>query len=260
LTAERRTVKTFTLRERPELSDEMERLAEAGWPRFMRQRDELGVGRHWPKLFGDFADWQFAVCDSFDRVVACGHTVPFVWDGTPGDLPESMAEILSRAVAVREAQRRPTALAALAALVDVARRGQGLSRVVVDTMRAMADRWRLDALVAPVRPTLKPAYPLTPMERYVGWTDGEGLPLDPWMRVHARAGASIACVIPRAMVIVGTVAQWESWTDMRFPDTARYVVPGALQPVSIDRERDEGRYEDPNVWMVHALREGAGAR
>lgn len=24
-------------------------------------------------------------------------------------------------------------------------------------------------------------------------------------------------------------------------------------PVTIDRERDEGRYADPNVWMHHAL-------
>lgn len=251
MSAERRTFKAFTLRERPELEDEMERLAQEGWPRFMLQRDELGVGRYWPKLFGDFADWQFVVCDSFDRVAACGHSVPFVWDGTPADLPESIAAILERAFRGRTAQRRPNALSALAALVDVEHRGHGLSRVVIETMREMAARWKLDGLVAPVRPTLKTAYPLTPMERYVRWTDDEGLPLDPWMRVHARLGAAVGAVIPRAMVIVGTVAQWEAWTDLRFPDSAAYVVPGALQPVSIDRERDEGRYEDPNVWMVH---------
>jgi len=40
---------------------------------------------------------------------------------------------------------------------------------------------------------------------------------------------------------------------MRFPDTGDYVVPGALQPVRIDREADSGRYEDPNVWMKHGL-------
>jgi hypothetical protein len=249
----RRTFKTFTLRERPELEDEFERLSEEAWPRFMRQRDELGVGRHWPKLFDDFADWQFFVCDSFDRVVAGGHSVPFVWDGTPADLPESIAAILERAVTARAAERRPTALSALAALVGTQQRGQGLSRVIVQTMRGMATRWRFDALVAPVRPTLKPAYPLASMERYVRWTDEEGLPLDPWMRVHARMDAAVVRVIPRAMVIAGTVKEWEAWTDMRFPDTGSYVVPGALQPVVVDRERDEGRYEDPNVWMRHPL-------
>ena len=249
----RRTFKTFTLRERPELEDEMERLAREGWPRFMRERDELGMGRYWPKLFGDFADWQFVVCDSFDRVVGCGHSVPFVWDGTPADLPESVAEILERAWRVRAEQRRPTTLSALGALVDLKQRGHGLSRLILETMRAMATQWKFDALVAPVRPTGKAAYPLTSMERYVRWTDEEGLPLDPWMRVHSRMDAQIVRVIPRAMVIAGTVRDWEAWTDMRFPDSGSYAVPGALQPVVIDRERDDGRYEDPNVWMLHRL-------
>ena len=249
----RRTFKTFTLRERPELEDEFERLSEEAWPRFMRQRDELGVGRYWPKLFGDFADRQFFVCDSFDRVVAGGHSVPFVWDGTAEDLPESIAAIMERATRARAEQRRPTVLSALAALVGTKQRGRGLSRIIIETMRAMATQWKLDALVAPVRLTLKSAYPLTPMERYVRWTDREGLPFDPWMRVHAPMDAEVVRVMPRAMVVVGTVREWEAWTDMRFPDSGSYVVPGALQPVVIDRERDQGRYEDPNVWMIHRL-------
>jgi hypothetical protein len=39
---------------------------------------------------------------------------------------------------------------------------------------------------------------------------------------------------------------------MCFPESGPYIVPGALQPVIIDRERDVGRYEDPNIWMRHA--------
>jgi hypothetical protein len=38
---------------------------------------------------------------------------------------------------------------------------------------------------------------------------------------------------------------------MKFPQTGDYVVPGALVPVQIDRERDQGIYVEPNVWMVH---------
>jgi hypothetical protein len=49
------------------------------------------------------------------------------------------------------------------------------------------------------------------------------------------------------------VAEWEEWTDMAFPQTGEYVVPGALVPVTIDRERDERRYVEPNVWMRHPL-------
>ena len=55
------------------------------------------------------------------------------------------------------------------------------------------------------------------------------------------------------MVITGTVAEWEEWTHMRFPKSGRYVVPGALEPVVIDRENDLGRYVEPNVWMRHQI-------
>ena len=56
-----------------------------------------------------------------------------------------------------------------------------------------------------------------------------------------------------SMVIYGSVGEWEEWTNMRFPETGKYVVPGALRPVDINRELDEGLYEDPNVWMNHRL-------
>ena len=55
------------------------------------------------------------------------------------------------------------------------------------------------------------------------------------------------------LIVAGTVSEWEEWTGMRFPESGPYVVPGALQPVSMDLERDEGRYEDPNVWMRHPV-------
>lgn len=246
-------LKTYTLTERPRLEDEFERLAEAGWPRFLRQRDELGVGRHWPRLYTTFRDFQLLVCDGADRVVAVGHTVPVVWDETPAGLPDTIVGILESAVEAEKAGRRPTALAALAAITGPAHRGQGLSAEVVKAMAALARQHGLGALVAPVRPTRKSSYPLAPMERYVRWIRSDGAPLDPWIRVHWRLGAELVRVVPRTLVIAGTVSQWEDWTEMAFPDSGPYVVPGALQPVMIDRDRDEGRYEDPNVWMHHRL-------
>lgn len=252
--------RTFTLRDRPELEPEFERLAEEGWPRFMRQRDELGCGRYWPALFTEFADWQLAVCGQFGRVVAVGHAIPFVWDGQADALPPSIAGIMENAAHARAHGRPPTALSALAVLVDRRHRGEGLSRAVLTAMAQLAQGKGLEAFVAPVRPTLKASYPLAGMGQYVKWTDGEGLPFDPWVRTHAKLGAEIVGVLPRAMVIVGTVGAWEEWTAMRFPDSGTYVVPGALQPVTIDRDRDEGRYEDPNVWMRHPMSERRAGR
>jgi hypothetical protein len=64
-------------------------------------------------------------------------------------------------------------------------------------------------------------------------------------------------VAPRTAIATGTVAQWEEWTGMSFPETGEYIVPGALQPVHIDREKDLGRYEDPGVWMRHRITNAA---
>jgi hypothetical protein len=243
-------IKTFTLAEQPDRESDFEELAEAGWPRFLRQRDALGLGRHWPSLYTTWTDYQLIVMEGL-QTLAVGHTVPLSWDGTAEDLPDSMAGILARAEADTAQGRKPTTLAALAALVAPAHRGKGVSAVLLRAMHSLALGTRLGSLVAPVRPTMKDRYPLAPMERYVRWTREDGGPLDPWLRTHWRLGGETLRVIPRAMVIAGSVGEWEDWTEMRMPDSGEYVVPGALQPVTIDRERDEGRYEDPNVWMMH---------
>ena len=41
---------------------------------------------------------------------------------------------------------------------------------------------------------------------------------------------------------------------MAFPESGEYVVPGALEPIRIDRERDLGLYDEPNIWMRHPIR------
>jgi hypothetical protein len=106
-------------------------------------------------------------------------------------------------------------------------------------------------VIAPVRPTLKNRYPLADMADFAGWTRPDGLHLDPWIRTHQRLGASILRPAPRSMVITGTVAEWEDWAKMAFPQTGPYVVPAALDLVQIDREQDLGSYEETNLWMRH---------
>jgi hypothetical protein len=127
-------------------------------------------------------------------------------------------------------------------------------------MRSLAAEHGMNSLVAPVRPTLKSLYPLIPIERYARWQRSDGAPFDPWLRVHWRLGAGYLKAAPEATLITGTRAQWEEWTGMSFPESDEYVVPGALKPVTIDRERDNGPYEDPNIWMRHRIGNSEAAR
>ena len=120
-------------------------------------------------------------------------------------------------------------------------------------MRAIGQSKGFKYLVAPVRPNQKSKYPLISIDDYIKWTNDEGLPFDAWLRVHARVGARIIKPCHEAMTIRGTRAEWEEWTGMKFPQSGQYVIPGALNPMEMNIEKDEGIYIEPNVWMVHEI-------
>lgn len=66
-------------------------------------------------------------------------------------------------------------------------------------------------------------------------------------------GAQQLKIAPNTLTGAASVAQWEKWTGIPMPGSGHYVVPGALQPVTVDTEGDVAVDEDPNVWMKHAL-------
>ena len=144
---------------------------------------------------------------------------------------------------------QPDVLSAMIAVVDRRRHGEGLSRLLLEAMRDLARDAGFSSLIASVRPTWKERYPLIAMERYAWWTRSDGLPFDPWLRVHARLGAELLEVCPASMTVDGLSTEWEGWTGMAFPEDCDYVVPGALVPVVFCDGR--GTYVEPNVWMRH---------
>ena len=194
---------------------------------------------NWGRLYEERSEFQFALVDG-SRVLAEGNTIP------AAGMPATWREALRDGFDADE----PDRLCALAILIDPDFHGRGLSRTMLEHMRGLAHArgWEL---VAPVRPTLKHRYPLTPIERYVEWRRDDGLLFDPWLRAHERLGAEVLGIAPDSLVSEGTVAELEEWCGLAFPDSGSYVVEGALVPVEIDRERDRGFYREPNVWMRH---------
>jgi hypothetical protein len=236
----------FTVAERPDLEERTGEIVDP-WPEFMHHDD---VVRHWwPKLYERFPNFQYVLYEpDTDAVLGEGCSVPIRWHDD-GPLPSGV-----RAFESAFTETAPNALCALLAVVDERYRGQRLSGLIVQGMVEAASRAGLRFVVAPVRPTWKSRYPLTPIEHYIAWRRDDGLPFDPWIRLHHRLGAEILGIAVESMDVRGTVADWENWTGMAFPESGRYVVPGALVPVEIHRERDEGRYVEPNVWMRHTAR------
>ncbi len=243
------SLRKHTIAGRPDLLAEVNRISPTVWPEFM-SHDEV-CNRFWRFLFEYFADCQLVFCDEAGTVVAMAHTAPMRWDGEEAHLPEGWDAAIEKAVRDREAGIAPTALLGLAVVVVPEHRSRGISAEVVRAMKSLSAERGLLGPVIPVRPVLKCEHPEVPMEEYITWRRDDGLPFDPWVRLHVRLGARILHVAPRSMVVRGTVGEWERWTGMRFPESGSYPVPGALSPVEINLPADLGIYTEPNVWMEH---------
>jgi GNAT superfamily N-acetyltransferase len=226
-------------------------ITDASWPEFMLH-DPI-ANENWHELFDRFIDYQFALLDSEkNRMAAMANSLPFYWDQPLDELPEGGWDwVLLKAIEDHKQGTQPNIQSAIQVAIHPDYQSQGLSSRMVQAMRAIGQSKGFKYLVAPVRPNQKSQYPLISIDDYIKWTNNQGLPFDAWLRVHARASAKILKPCHEAMTIRGTRAEWEEWTKMKFPQSGKYVVPGALNPVEINIEKDEGIYVEPNVWMVH---------
>ena len=239
----------FTAEERPDLWQRArtEQTFEGLWPEYNQH------GTHAAEYFGilvpRFAHLQALFVDHrTGDLVARARTIPFHWDGILDDLPNGIDAVGLRAVAD---PRPPTALSALAAEVRTEHQRQGLSAFVLTTMVALARRARLAPLVAPVRPSWKDRFPLHPIAAYATWMRRDGLPFDPWIRLHVRLGARILRPEPSSMEITGPLSDWEDWTGLRVHHDGSYVFRDGLAPLRVTGR--VGEYCEPNVWMLHTV-------
>jgi GNAT superfamily N-acetyltransferase len=259
-------VRLVSLRERPDLRGAVFADAIQGvWPEFMRHDPTADLYFDSPHLDACL-DTAFAVLDP-ERPdgppVGRAFAVPFASGEGAGrtELPDAGWDAVIRwAHADRLLGRAANAVSALEITLLPSHRGRGASHRV---LRAMAERVRALGyrhFFAPVRPTAKHLEPFAPMAEYASRTRPDGLPADPWLRVHVRAGGRIEKVAPTSMVIAGTLADWRRWTGMAFDRSGEWVVPRALVPVHVSREQDRGAYVEPNVWVRHTVRLASGAR
>jgi GNAT superfamily N-acetyltransferase len=243
----------ITPKDLPDYQDKADEIAVSSWYEFMLH-DEV-ANKNWHELFDRFEEYQFAMLDTeSNRMAAMGNSVPFHWDGTLEELPERGWDwVFLQSIENHKKSVTPNIQSAIQIAIHPDYQSQGLSSQMV---KAMADIGRTKGfkhLVAPVRPNQKSSYPLTSMDEYIKWQTDEGLPFDAWLRVHVRVGGRIIKPCHEAMIIRGSRTKWESWTGMKFPQSGDYIIPGALNPMVMNVDIDEGVYIEPNVWMVHPL-------
>jgi hypothetical protein len=237
-----------SLAERPDLETAMLTM-ESSWPAYIRPDPTLV---HW--AFERHARHQLVVFDDENTVVARAAGVPLSWDGDPGTLPDTgWDEALRQCMTDTYSGHELNTLCAMEIAVVPGRKAQNLSGRALEALKDHGRRMGYGDMVAPVRPSLKHSSPYLSMGEYAQRTRPDGLPEDPWLRVHVRAGGQVLKVCPVSMTISGSLAQWRGWTGLPFDTSGPVEVAGALNPVVVDVGNDHAVYIEPNVWVRHRL-------
>jgi len=242
-------IEVVTTGERHDLDEEARAAFHPTWPQFLFHDQ---VTPQYIARVEEYFPYYDVILLEEGRVAAGAWAVPLRWNGQVSGLPDRGYEgALINSVTGHENGEPADTLCIMAAVVRADRQGAGLAGQALTALRERAVGTGLRHVIAPVRPALKSKYPIASMESFARWMRKDSLHIDPWIRTHQRLGATIVGPALKAMTITGTVAEWEQWTGMAFPESGRYVVPDALDPVDIDREQDRGTYEETNLWMQH---------
>ena len=241
-----------SLADDPGLQQQMETLTDRAWPPFLYHAPL--PGKYWNTIHATFPEFQRLFFDG-DRLIACANMVPLRYDGAFEDLPPGGLE-WGQTAAVEGAGSGLVPNVAMGFQIVIAPqyRGGGISPLAVVEMKRVAAAAGLTHVILPVRPVWKERHPEIPMQDYIGWHRADGLPVDPWLRVHIRLGARMVGPCPASTIVPGRLADWREWTGLTFPVTGRYPIPGGLDLLNVDLEADHGVYTEPNVWMVHEAR------
>jgi len=228
-------------------------ISEVCWPEFMHH-DPI-ANENWHELFDCFEEYQFAMLDTeTHRMAAMGNSLPLYLDQPLEDLPELGWDwVFLKAVDGHKNGVIPNIQSAIQIAIHPNYQSLGLSTKMIQAMSAIGKSKGFRYLIAPVRPNQKSKYPLTSIDDYITWKTDEGLPFDAWLRVHVQLGGRIIKPCHEAMTIRGTRAEWAEWTKLKFLQGGEYFIPGALNPMEMSADKDEGVYIEPNVWMVHEL-------
>ena len=247
-------LKITTLAERPELAGPLWNMAE-DWPEFTLH-DPVGwslIGR----LLKDFPEYVLVAtdADAGDKVVARAFSVPLGLRARAGDgLPDGgWDQVMLWAFSDLRHGNAPDTVSAIEITVDRSAQGKGVSVRMLAALRDNARARGFTEVVAPVRPNAKHLEPAAQIDEYAYRTREDGLPHDPWLRVHVRGGGVIEKVAHASMTVSGSTAQWREWTGLPFDEEGPVEVPGALVPVHCEARRGYAVYVEPNVWVRHAL-------
>jgi hypothetical protein len=229
--------------------EQMDRLFAEGFPAFITADPE--VKKYIARVREYFPHLDVILVSDDGQPAATGWGVPIPWTDDVKDLPPSFADILRVAVEAHESGADTNAFVICGGVVSPELKGTGTTTELLRALIQTGQNQGMTRVLAPLRPTRKHLYPLISIEEYASWVREDGLPLDPWLRLHVRAGGRVIALAPNAQTRFGSVKEWEEWARMPLPATGQYVIPDGMSVLHIDTDADVGTYTEPNIWIRH---------
>lgn len=155
------------------------------WPEFMLHDP---VASNLTDCYSKFPQFQFVMVDPIsENVVSLANSIPISYEGKIDDLPEDGWDwALQKGLEGKSKGNKPNILCALQIVIFSENRGRGISLHTANAMKNNGKMQGLKGMIAPVRPSKKSNYPEESIDDYIRRFRNDGLPDDPWLRVHAR--------------------------------------------------------------------------
>lgn len=223
-----------------------------GNPRYLKY-DQI-KNRYWNTIYKAFPTNQFFVFDS-NTLVAVINCVPLhLTKNEYVNLSEDgWRWALEKSFEDRERSLEPNFLCCLSIKTNKDYSQRELYQYIIQELKTSALEQKYQAIISPVRPSMKQFYPLQDITNYAQWINNSGLPYDTNIRTHVKNGAVILKTCSKSLQVEGSIAQWESWTGFTFQTTGEYTLTKALTTLKINVELNKGYYNEPHIWMLYRL-------
>ncbi len=206
---------------------------------------------YWQALETLFPETQMLLLDSEEQIIGIANTIPFYWAGALEALPDQGWDwMLQQGIEGKKQNIAPNYLGGLQIGINKGFQGQGYSGIIVNKAKEVCEEMGLNNLVIPVRPSLKHLFPEEEIQEYLQRKKGDHL-YDPWLRTHEKSGAQVLKVCPSSMTIPKPIDTWQKHLNQPIQQSAEYIIPGLLNPVFMDLDKQEGVYLEPNVWVYY---------
>ena len=221
-----------------------------GFPNILS--DSEGMREYWLRLEKCSPRTQLFLIGADDNVIGFMNTIPVYWDRPLSELPDDGWDWLAeKGIDDYNNNIKTNCLGGLQIIVTKENLGKGYSKVLIAEAKRMVEKMGFEHFFIPIRPTFKHRHPEMAMEEYIKLKQDDKI-YDPWIRTHLNSGARIIKICKNAMNITGDVAYWEDLIGHKIESSGNHIVPGALNPVEIDIDKNYGEYREPNIWISYS--------